>query len=313
MLGLGGVELTHWMSLRQVLSLALMDAARVGATRQARPAAIATAFEQGLRMAYPGAEAATWALRQRRQALGLPWHIGIRQPAPAAFLDHADATLSAPRDAPEQASIRNDYQALQHARRLAQGWPQGRGPRSGHTIYEANTLTMDLLWPHRPMLPGLSALIRALASLSADAAQARIMAAGYLPFRRRVIVTMQSDPSAWPPLPDGRITYEAAPAGAFARSHRGNGPAGSGPQAAPGHADASAPGPAAEDLPPARAADQPGPTRADATPYDDAEAAPHDEAAAAPHDDTIADNPQPPGSPDLPAEDPDGLMCEPDA
>jgi len=32
-LGLGGVELAHWMQLRQSLSLILMDAARVGATR----------------------------------------------------------------------------------------------------------------------------------------------------------------------------------------------------------------------------------------------------------------------------------------
>lgn len=297
MLGLGGVELTHWMSLRQVLSLALMDAARVGATRQARPAAIATAFEQGLRMAYPGPAAATRALRQRRQALGLPWHIGIRQPAPAAFLDHADAALVAPRDAPGQASIRNDYQALQHARRLAQGWPQGRGPRSGHTIYEANTLTMDLLWPHRPMLPGLAALIRALAPLSTDAAQARIMAAGYLPFRRRVVVTMQSDPSAWPPLPDGRITYDVAPADAFTPAQPGDRSAGSGSRAAPGHTDSFAPDPAAEGTPPARTGDEAGAPRAD----------------AAPRNDPAAQNPQPPDRPDPPDEDPDGLMCEPAA
>ncbi|MFV0282168.1 MAG: hypothetical protein ACK5JE_00045 [Castellaniella sp.] len=210
-LGLGGVEAAHWAGLRQTLSLALMQAARAGVTQQARPQVIARAFEHGLRMLYPDAQAANRALHAQRRALGTPWRIRIVLPSRQAFQDHADPDLRGPRDHPGQPLIRNDYQARQHALRLAQGWPAGRGPRSGLTIYEANTLVLDLWWPHRPLMPGVAALIRALAPLAGDPAQARLMTAGYLPFRRRVSVTMQSHPAAWPDLADGRIHHGTAP------------------------------------------------------------------------------------------------------
>ncbi|WP_368648860.1 hypothetical protein ABRY97_07255 [Castellaniella ginsengisoli] len=212
-LGLGGVEAAHWSGLRQTLSLALMESARAGAVRQASPQAIAQAFEHGLRMVYPDPDAAGRALRTRRTTLGIPWHIRIVRPSPAAFLDHADPDLLTPRDHPGQALIRNDYQPLQQARRLAQGWPAGRGPRSGLTIQEANTLVLDLWWPHRPLVPGTALLLRALAPLAADPVQARLMAAGYLPFRRRAGIAMHSHPAAWPDLADGRVTHEAMPQG----------------------------------------------------------------------------------------------------
>src|SRR5690606_32345046 len=106
------------------------------------------------------------------------------------FLDHADPDLKGPRSHPGQALIRNDYQALQQTRRLAQGWPAGRGPRSGLTIQEANTLVLELWWPHRPLVPGTAVFVRALAPLAGDPVQARLMAAGYLPFRRRVSLAM---------------------------------------------------------------------------------------------------------------------------
>ena len=210
-LGLGGIEAAHWSGLRQTLSLALMEAARAGATRQARPQAIAQAFEHGLRMAYPDPRAAVRALRERRAALGAPWRIRIARPTPEAFPDHADPDLRGPRRHPGQPLIRNDHQARQHALRLAQGWPGGRGPRSGLTIHEANTLVLELWWPHRPLLPGVAAIVRALAPLAGDPAQARLMAAGYLPFRRRAAVAMQSHPAAWPDLADGRVTHGAVP------------------------------------------------------------------------------------------------------
>ena len=209
-LGLGGVEAAHWASLRQTLSLALMDAARTGATRQARPQAIAQAFEHGLHMFYPDPRAAARALRERQAALGTPWQIRIVQPSPAAFLDHADPDLPGPRDHPGQSLIRNDYQAQQQARRLAQGWPGGRGPQSALTIHEANTLVLELWWPHRPLLPGVATIVRTLAPWSTDPQQRRLMTAGYLPFRRRVSVAMHSHPADWSGLADGRVTYATA-------------------------------------------------------------------------------------------------------
>ncbi|MGB6242508.1 MAG: hypothetical protein WBF69_08495 [Castellaniella sp.] len=209
-LGMGGVELAHWMNLRQALSLALMDAARAGATRQARPQAIADAFEQGLRRILVRPAAQAQALHSRQQALGVPWRIHILQPAPAAFLDHADASLSSLRQPPGQTLIRNDYQARQHARRMGQGWPHGRGPQSGMTIFQANTLLMDLWWPQAPVLPGVSAIVRALAPLHTDPIGQRMMQSGHLPFRRRIRMAMQSHPAAWPDLPDGRVIHAAS-------------------------------------------------------------------------------------------------------
>lgn len=208
MLGLGGVELAHWMMLRQTLSLALLESARIGATHQARPQAIADAFEYGLRMAYTRPESLARHLQQRRRDLGLPWQIRILQPLPSAFQDHADPDATGPRNSPGQALIRNASQALQHQTLLLQGWQNGRGPVSGLTIQEANTLVMDLVWPHKPMAPGLSRIIRALASLSdGDALQKHMLQSGYLPFRRRLHISMHSDPALWPALADGRVIY----------------------------------------------------------------------------------------------------------
>lgn len=209
-LSLGGAELAHWMNLRQTLSLALMDAARAGITRQARPQAIAEAFEHGLRMAYVRPAARDHALRERRRALGVPWRIRILSPTPAAFRDHADPGLRLPGIPRGQALIRNDYQPLQQARRLAQGWPLGRGPRSGLDIREANVLGLDLWWPGRPLLPGTAALIRGLAPLHGDPLGRQMMRQGYLPFRRRIRMPMQSHPAQWPDLADGRVVHGGA-------------------------------------------------------------------------------------------------------
>ena len=252
-LGLGGVEAAHWANLRQTLSLALMESARTGATHQARPQAIADAFEQALRMAYPDPQAATRALQERRSTLGNPpWHIRIVRPSPEAFLDHADPDLRGPRDHPGQRLIRNDHQAHQHRDRLAQGWPSGRGPRSGLTIHEANTLVLELWWPQRPLVPGTAAIVRTLAPLADDPAMARLMAAGYLPFRRKVTITMQSHPAAWPDLGDGRVTHGSKPPQAWSNLSMNPAPGATSPPTSTGTTPAPLPGadtPAVRDMP----------------------------------------------------------------
>ncbi|MGB6156463.1 MAG: hypothetical protein WBF60_11235 [Castellaniella sp.] len=223
-LGLGGAELAHWMNLRQTLSLNLMDAARAGITRQASPGAIAAAFEQSLHRLYPNHTAQSRVLA-KQVSLGIPWQIRILQPTAAAFADHADhpgqpgstqlATTAAPYAFSHRpgahlaglARIRNDYQALQHQQRLTQGWPQGRGPQSGQTIQQANTLSLELWWPQQALLPPTASLIRALAGLHPDPLAKRMMQHGYLPFKRRLTLSMQSDPLNWPDLPDGRVVH----------------------------------------------------------------------------------------------------------
>lgn len=198
-LGLGGAELAHWMNLRQTLSLNLMDAARAGITRQASPGAIAAAFEQSLHRLYPNHTAQSRVLANQA-SLGIPWQIRILQPTATAFADHADHPAGLAR-------IRNDYQALQHQQRLTQGWPQGRGPQSGQTIQQANTLSLELWWPQQALLPPTAGLIRALADLHPDPLARRMMQHGYLPFKRRLTLSMQSDPLNWPDLPDGRVVH----------------------------------------------------------------------------------------------------------
>ncbi|MFA7437008.1 TadE/TadG family type IV pilus assembly protein [Castellaniella sp.] len=210
MLGLGSVELAHWFSLRQILGHALMQAARSGATQHARPQIIADSFESGLRMAWPDPRSLRRILHEHESTLGVAWHIRITQPARAAFRDHADPRLRVPHMPSGLALINNDHQALQQARYVRQGWPQGRGPVSGQTIFEANTLAMTLDWPQRPLLPGTGALLRTLAPWASDPLQARWMAAGYLPFRRHIRLAMHSHPAQWPDLADGRISHGTA-------------------------------------------------------------------------------------------------------
>lgn len=211
MLAFGGIETAHWMSLRQALSLTLMQTARVGITRKAEPRAIIQAFEDNLPLAYPGT-ATRRAPGQPGRNDTRPWHIRILSPLPDAFLDHTDPALTTTHTtgAPNTAGtlhIRNEGQARQHQANVARGWRDGRGPRSGRTIFEANTLALELYWPHRPILPGMRTLLRTLAPLAQDARTRQLLAAGYLPFRRYVALAMQSHPQAWPDPVDPRISY----------------------------------------------------------------------------------------------------------
>lgn len=222
-LGLGTIEIAHWMTVRQVLSLALLQAARAGTVSHGDPARIATGFEHALLPLFASGGAATQSLHAHLHAVqaatgGPPWHIAITSPRPTAYLD-----FDPPPDPPANgttpglaahARIDNDYQALQHQRHLARGWPQGRGPQSGQTIYEANTLTLALTYPHRPLLPSTRALLRLLPGGGAYAD--RLRAQGYLPLSRQVSLTMQSHPALWPSLPSGKVTLTDAEAASAA-------------------------------------------------------------------------------------------------
>ncbi|MER1966228.1 hypothetical protein [Castellaniella sp. GW247-6E4] len=217
LLGAGGIETAHWLFLRQSLGFALVEAGRAAITRQAEPAALAQAFERALRILHPQPPQLEAALAWRRHALdGLPWRIRIVRPARAAFLDHADADLGA-RGAPARlATIRNDRQDEQYRRDRAKGWPEGRGPTSGDTIFEANTLALELTWPHRPLLPGVAAVLRLMARPSAPSDyRQRVLAQGLLPIMRSTMLAMHSHPARWPDLADGRVVHEgSAPTGA---------------------------------------------------------------------------------------------------
>lgn len=199
--GLGAYEAARWQLTRQAVSLALLEGARAGAVANGSPAAIQAALQRGL-LPLAGGEGPRQA-RARQQAAaavtqatyGLPpWQVRVLSPRRAHFDDFAVSTTAGRR------VIDNDYQHEQHARAIANGYPQGRGPASEATIFAANTLTLEIRYLHAPIVPGLGNLLRQLGrTLDADTFGGRAMRhAGRLPVRQTVAIAMQSAPHEWP-------------------------------------------------------------------------------------------------------------------
>ncbi|OZI23421.1 hypothetical protein CAL26_08190 [Bordetella genomosp. 9] len=200
--GLLVVEAARWHMTRQMLDLALLEAARAGATGHARPATIEQAFETALlplfhppgRHRDPRARMRASFLHVTQQTGAPPWRIDVTSPSVGAYADFGDASLRIPaaRGLP---TIRNDYQAEQHLRRRRMGWPGGRGPRSGQTVFEANMLRLRLAYAHAPWVPGVRALLRRLAALRGSGDPAA--RAGMLVMEMEMALPMQSHPVLW--------------------------------------------------------------------------------------------------------------------
>jgi len=213
-LGLGMVETAHWFAVRQTLSLALVQAARAGAVAHARPDRIEQVFERGLLPLFGSGTAATVQLQanlaRTQSALGsAPWRIRMDSPHPLAFRDfgEVDPLPAQLRPHPALPALDNDYLAAQHARHLARGWQQGRGPRSGQTVFEAHTLTLTLHYPHRPLLASTRALLRLLASDTANPYSQTALRSGFVVMQRRASVLMQSHPVQWPDSASGKVIW----------------------------------------------------------------------------------------------------------
>lgn len=211
MVALAAIEISRWFLVKQALSLALLEAGRAGIVDHARPSTIETAFELALLPVYaaPSRQQAynrlQQALTQRRQRSGAPpWQIVIVSPSRAAFTDFASRRVSVS-DAQGLDHIDNNYQAEQHQRHIQQGWPSGRGPASGGTIFDANSLVLQLSYMHEPLVPGMQGLMRLLAPLSQGHAKSAY-ASGYLPLRQTLRLAMQSHPVAWPQSSDKVLT-----------------------------------------------------------------------------------------------------------
>ncbi|MBC2768640.1 TadE/TadG family type IV pilus assembly protein [Pusillimonas minor] len=192
---LGGIEISHWMFTRQTISVALVEAGRAGSTEHANPLSIANAFEAALGPLYPGtanlssAQRVQQALeRHRRHHATLPWHIQIVSPSAAAFDDFKTVApdVRHPGGLP---TINNSYQFEQDAAHRQQGRPNGTGPRSAQTIYQANALILRLTYRYKPLLPGLEAIVGHTPALTQEA-----------------VIDMQSHPVLWPDDPSGRVT-----------------------------------------------------------------------------------------------------------
>jgi len=209
--GLGSVEIAQWHYVRQVVSLALAQAARAGSTAHASPQAMETAFERALSPLFPAAAASTMArmrgefARRERQTAAPAWRIQVISPSAGAYRDFADGQLEIARQT-GHAAINNDYQAEQDGRRRRQGWAGGLGPQSGESIFQANTLVLRATYPHEPIVPGMKALLKILARETTDSYAGQVMSrAGYLPITQELALTMQSHPVNWPLPASGKI------------------------------------------------------------------------------------------------------------
>lgn len=192
---LGGIEISHWMFTRQTISMALIEAGRAGSTEHANPLSIANAFEAALGPLYPGTanlsstQRVQHALsRHRQHHATLPWHIQIVSPSAAAF-DDFKTTAPDVRHPGGLPTINNSYQFEQDAAYRRQGRPDGTGPQSAQTIYQANALVLRLTYRYKPLLPGLEN-----------------MAGNTLALTQEAVIDMQSHPVFWPDDPSGRVT-----------------------------------------------------------------------------------------------------------
>ncbi|AZG08372.1 pilus assembly protein [Pigmentiphaga sp. H8] len=195
--GLGAFETGRWLLMRQAVGYALFEAARAGTAARADPAATAQAFERALSPALgvratPNPDEQLSAVRARMASWARTHGLRMARleqlsPTPASFQDFAVGRSAGPRE------LDYDYQRLHHDTVYLSRYRGGIGPRSGQTLFDANTLVLRLTYLHAPYLPGMRALLRSLASASeSDDYVKQARAAGLLVIRREIAMPMQS-------------------------------------------------------------------------------------------------------------------------
>ncbi len=193
-LGLFLPEAAYWHTTRQVLHLALMEAARAGATGHAHPEQIARAFELGLLPLHAspqGPQAAQQKLRRKQEKLradtGLvPWRIEVLSPDAQAFRAYTNPQIVVP-GARGLRAIDNHYQGLQH---------QNSSTTADISIFAANTLRLRLTYLHEPLIPIWRVLLASLGTSGSNYVD-QAFARGRLPIRVGVDIDMQSHPVDW--------------------------------------------------------------------------------------------------------------------
>ena len=209
LLGLLCVEAAQWQGTRQMAHLALMQAARAGATGHGDPARMHTAFLQALLPLHAHASGLAGARQRRDRAMAdlrmlvgtEPWRIEVLLPDDQSFREHGHAGLRVA-SAPDLRAIDNGYQDLQHAR---------RPPRpGGQDIFLANTLKLRLTYLHKPLLPPLRALLAMLGRQDGSYA-GHALAKGVLPIVVELEHDMHTHPVDWArrrPHPEGMVYGE---------------------------------------------------------------------------------------------------------
>lgn len=203
LLGVGCIEISQWFFARQAVSLALLQAGRAAIVDHGNPSVIVNAFEHALLPLFPGTanrtspQALQRALDEReRDTQSAPWQVEVLSPSLQAFDDFADPAVSIAGHE-GLAVINNNYLHEQHERQLAMGRADGKGPRSRVSIFQANTLVLRVSYLHKPVVPGISAMLRSVGNFNGSYRQ-RALAHGYMPIVQEIALLMQSHPANWP-------------------------------------------------------------------------------------------------------------------
>lgn len=143
MLGAISIELSHWHVTRQRLALVVQQAVNATAMSGGASDTLRRHLMNKLR-------------HDLHMGLQIPMRVCVTDPVSALMSDFTDRRLSAQLG---KRVIRHDHIAAQHQRALAKGWPEGRGPRSRQTVFEANRLNVRVIAQYRPLSPWVRLLI----------------------------------------------------------------------------------------------------------------------------------------------------------
>jgi len=195
------LELTHSQQVRQVALLALYEAARAGSTSRINNEILNHSFRDAILPLYATrgvhrspAERLEAHAKNIMHETGLKlWQIEVTNPDALVFNDFSDALLSKKSG---RATLRNNYLAEQHQENIQKGWPEGRGPRSGKTVFEAHALKLELSLIYKPLVPGTGFILKILSTRRSDRT-AIAWGKGYLVANLLTEVMMQSDSQQW--------------------------------------------------------------------------------------------------------------------
>ena len=208
LLGLGATETTRWYIHKQHIRFALDEAQRVATVTHAEPKQFTEAFEEAIKplFAPAGLYASTAARRDAylssvsEKTAMPPWRISITSPNSTHFHDFKQNDLVIAQSS-GFAAINNNYQLEQHQEKPL-------GLHSQETIYEANILSVKLIYPYKPIVPGVAALMKQLSDSSNSKLKQAYYSNGYLPFELSAHMAMQSHPVLWPNDPSSNVVYE---------------------------------------------------------------------------------------------------------
>lgn len=210
---LGSIEATQWYFARQAISLALLESARSASTNHNNPQTIINSFEDSLKPLFisPNEKQnkssfhnVEQALNQRQKDNGLaPWQIKVLSPSKQAFKYFKDKSI---KNFNGLAAINNNYLELQNAN-VNTKTNSNIDNKSTQDIFQANTLSLSLTWQHKPYLPLIKPILRAMGDKNGDYKR-RALYSGYIPIQREISMLMHSHPVQWPNHPSGKVIFD---------------------------------------------------------------------------------------------------------